>query len=59
MRTLFLACAGWGCLISVVAARDIFVSNLDGDDRFDGSQSQSVVGAGGPVRTISKGLRLA
>ncbi len=59
MRSLLLGCAAWWCLVAVAAARDIFVSNLDGDDRFDGSQSQGVVGASGPVCTIAKGLRLA
>jgi hypothetical protein len=59
MRTFFLTCAAGWCLVSVVAARDIFVSNIDGDDRSDGRQSRGAAGISGPVHSISKGLRLA
>jgi hypothetical protein len=59
MRTVFLTCAAWSCLVLVAAARDIFVNNIDGDDRSDGQQSRGVVGISGPVHTITKALRLA
>ncbi len=41
------------------AARDIFVSNVAGDDRFNGVVRQSVSGFDGPVRTIARALQLA
>jgi hypothetical protein len=47
-----LRCAG-------APARDIHVSNVAGDDRRDGRFADARVVAGGPVRTISKALRLA
>ena len=40
-------------------ARDIFVSNTAGDDRFTGSSPRSVGEGGGPVRTIGKAIRVA
>ena len=46
-------------LVSPSFARDIFVSNTAGDDRFTGRISHSMPDLGGPVRTISKALRLA
>jgi hypothetical protein len=46
-------------LASAAAARDIYVSNLAGDDRRDGHYPDVRVVGGGPVRTISKALRLA
>jgi hypothetical protein len=46
-------------LLSNAAARDIYVNNLAGDDRFDGSQQQPSDGYIGPVRTITKAMRLA
>jgi hypothetical protein len=41
------------------AARDIFVNNLSGDDTFSGSEPVSAGERSGPVRTLSKALRLA
>ena len=41
------------------AARDIFVSNVEGDDRAQGRRSHPALGIDGPVRTIAKALRLA
>ncbi len=52
--TAVLALAG-----SVALARDIFVNNRSGDDRFTGHQRQPSSGGAGPVRTIEKALRLA
>ena len=40
-------------------ARDIFVSNTAGDDKFTGFSAQSAGDGGGPVRTIGKALRVA
>jgi hypothetical protein len=51
--------AAWLCLVSAAAARDIYVNNLDGDDRSLGSRPRAAAGIGGPVATISKALRLA
>lgn len=39
-------------------ARDVFVDNVAGDDRFDGG-SQQTLGGNGPCRTISRALRAA
>ncbi|MBW3596902.1 MAG: right-handed parallel beta-helix repeat-containing protein [Planctomycetes bacterium] len=57
MRLLMLAAA---ILLFAPAApaRDIFVNNAAGDDRFDGSQSRSIGGTG-PCRTIARALRAA
>ena len=40
-------------------ARDIFVNNQAGDDRYAGDRPDNSAGADGPVRTITKALRLA
>jgi hypothetical protein len=40
-------------------AKDIFVSNTAGDDKFTGDGPQSAGGGSGPVRTIVKALRVA
>ena len=55
-----------GCLVFVLmmsaapaAGRDIFVSNTAGDDRFAGNQPQNTADGTGPVRTITRALRLA
>ena len=40
-------------------AKDIFVSNTGGDDKFTGSSPQSSGDGGGPVRTIAKALRVS
>jgi len=45
--------------VSNAAARDIFVNNRAGDDRFTGRQQASQPDGAGPVRTIEKALRLA
>ncbi len=45
--------------IAVCDARDIFVDNVAGDDRRDGSTQRISGRAGGPVRTIKRALELA
>lgn len=40
------------------AARDIYVSNTTGDDRYDGLSETFLGGRTGPVRTINKALRI-
>jgi hypothetical protein len=48
------------CLtVSAASARDIFVNNRSGDDRFTGHQRTTTPDGIGPVRTIEKALRLA
>ena len=56
----------FGCFLVVcllptaqVAGRDIHVNNLSGDDGSTGRNLQNTADRGGPVRTISKALRLA
>jgi hypothetical protein len=46
-------------LAARAAARDIYVDNLGGDDRFTGRHVRSTPDLTGPVRTIGKALRLA
>jgi len=48
----------WTCLAAAAAARDIVVSNTAGDDRRDG-RAAAITSSTGPVRTITKALRLA
>lgn len=58
MRTFF-------CFLTVLAlcspalGRDVFVNNVDGDDRFTGQQEHDAAGMAGAVRTLAKALRLA
>jgi hypothetical protein len=62
MRSLvlmLLAAVGLAWLQATAAARDIFVSNTSGDDKFTGLSVQAVGGGNGPVRTIAKALRVA
>jgi hypothetical protein len=57
LQTLVIAaCLGWA---SVAAGRDIFVDNVNGDDRRGGSSPTSQGATGGPCRTIAKALRIA
>jgi hypothetical protein len=49
-------------LIAVVgraAADDVYVSNVAGDDRFDGRSTHKSSDFSGPVRTLAKALRVA
>ena len=50
--------AAWLCLFSTATGRDIFVNNIEGNDRSQG-QRPHTTGDSGPVATISKALRLA
>jgi hypothetical protein len=45
--------------VSDAAARDLFVNNRSGDDRFTGRQQATQPDGTGPVRSIEKALRLA
>jgi hypothetical protein len=46
-------------MVGPVAARDIYVDNLAGDDKNTGKHAQGQGDADSPVRTIAKALRLA
>jgi hypothetical protein len=46
-------------LAGPAAARDIYVSNTAGNDRFSGSQPKNLADTSGPVRTLAKAVRLA
>ena len=62
MRLVLLALAGIACGVlaaSAAYARDIYVSNAAGDDRFKGVHPTNEIPHAGPVRTIANGLRLA
>lgn len=48
-----------GLVVCQATARDIFVNNRSGDDRFTGHEQAVQPGGAGPVRTIEKALRLA
>ena len=54
-----LAVALFVALPQFAAARDIFVDNVNGDDRKGGQSPDSQGEAGGPCRTIAKALRIA
>jgi hypothetical protein len=51
--------AVWLGFMSSVAARDIFVNNVDGDDRRSGGSPASHGAASGPVKTITRALQAA
>ena len=59
MRTLGGLCLALLLWSVPASARDIFVDNVSGDDRFIGSQINNAADGSGPVRTIGKALRLA
>jgi hypothetical protein len=58
MRLLLVTCLVWSVAAPLAAGRDIFVDNVGGDDRYDGSRPQSF-GGNGPCRTIARALRAA
>jgi hypothetical protein len=58
MRTTFVVVVSF-LLIRQVAARDIFVDNVAGDDKNVGLHAQNLGDRPSPVRTIAKALRLA
>jgi hypothetical protein len=47
------------CTATSLAARDIFVDNVNGDDRKGGQSPDSQGDVGGPCRSIAKALRIA
>jgi hypothetical protein len=54
---------GWICVLllgtaDVASARELFISNVRGDDAADGSRPESTVN-GGPVRSIGRALHIA
>ena len=62
MRTLLSLAAAvltWLMLVSLAAGRDVYVDNLAGDDTFTGDRPDSTAARTGPVRTITRALRLA
>jgi hypothetical protein len=59
MRFVLSCLLGVWLICSTSAARDIYVNNLAGDDRFDGTQERGTDRYNGPVRTIAKAMRLA
>jgi len=62
MRSVVLLLLAVYCLAWAQApagARDIFVSNTAGDDKFTGASPQSAGDGNGPVRTIGKAVRVA
>ncbi len=56
--TAFFLCLGAWFPTATVVARDIFVDNVAGDDRRDGSSAGVVAQVGGPCRTIVRALEL-
>jgi hypothetical protein len=46
-------------LCSPAMGREIYVNNAQGNDSFSGSRAQDPAGTGGPVRTLTKALRMA
>jgi hypothetical protein len=59
MRFAITILAIWLALTSSVAARDIFVNNVAGDDRRGGDSPSPLGGEMGPLRSISFALRAA
>lgn len=59
MVRLSLAALLLACTTTSLAARDIFVDNVHGDDRKGGQSPDSQGVVGGPCRSIAKALRIA
>ena len=59
VRGRFLLCLIAALTAAPAHARDLFVSNTSGDDRFTGLALQSAPDGSGPVRTIGRALALA
>ncbi len=59
MRYASVVVIVWLGLAASTSARDIFVDNVAGDDRFDGALASTGSGGSGPIRTIACALRKA
>jgi hypothetical protein len=59
MRFLSAAAVAWAVLCAATSARDLYVDNVAGDDRNDGSVRTSSASGQGPCRTIARALREA
>lgn len=59
MRLLTLVLVVWCTLAADSVARDIYVNNIFGDDRFNGSASNTSEARTGPYRTITRALKAA
>jgi Right handed beta helix region len=59
MRHVSTVAVLWAVLAASAGARDIYVNNVGGDDRFDGSAPVSRGSNEGPCRTIARALREA
>ena len=59
MRSLGVILLVWAAAATNSSARDLFVDNIGGDDRFDGAAATTVGGQSGPCRTIGNALRKA
>ena len=61
MRLFYHFCIVFLLVLSTAPslARDVFVNNVDGEDGATGQYPQSTPDRAGPVKTITKALRLA
>ncbi len=59
MRYVAVLVLAWLTLPSAAPARDIYVNNIAGDDRFDGTAPVSQGARMGPFRTLTRALKLA
>lgn len=59
MRYVAVSVLAWLTLVNGAGARDIFVNNVAGDDRFDGTAPVTQVARIGPCRTLAHALKLA
>ncbi len=59
MRHLAVLVLAWWTLPSAAPARDIYVNNVAGDDRFDGTAPVTQGARMGPCRTLAHALKLA
>jgi hypothetical protein len=59
MRSLGVILLVWAAAVADSSARDLFVDNVGGDDRFDGAAATTLGGRSGPCRTITNALRKA
>jgi len=59
MRQLTTTCVLWCLMAATGFARDIYVDNTLGDDRYDGTAAALIGNAVGPYRTITRALKAA